>query len=178
MGDSQGHQDQHQTNIELGDLGDGTTSTRNTEESFDHRQNFEDRIVYINRPQANVHRHSINNRIHTAKYTIWRFLPLFLFEQFRRWANVFFLIIAMLQQIPDVSPTGRFTTLKRHRADNEINRRKVDVLKGDKWISTKWLDVAVGDIVKIMNNSFFPADVVLISSRLCRSRPIPPRYTD
>nr|CAI5828683.1 unnamed protein product [Callosobruchus analis] len=207
MGDSQGHQDQHQTNIELGDLspthptngrladiaggpiagpdtsGDGTTSTRNTEESFDHRQNFEDRIVYINRPQANVHRHSINNRIHTAKYTIWRFLPLFLFEQFRRWANVFFLIIAMLQQIPDVSPTGRFTTLvplifilsvsaikeiiediKRHRADNEINRRKVDVLKGDKWISTKWLDVAVGDIVKIMNNSFFPADVVLISS--------------
>nr|CAI5828686.1 unnamed protein product [Callosobruchus analis] len=89
----------------------------------------------------------------------------------------------MLQQIPDVSPTGRFTTLvplifilsvsaikeiiediKRHRADNEINRRKVDVLKGDKWISTKWLDVAVGDIVKIMNNSFFPADVVLISS--------------
>lgn len=43
--------------------------------------------------------------------SILRFIPLFLFEQFRRWANVFFLMIALLQQIPDVSPTGRYTTL-------------------------------------------------------------------
>lgn len=39
------------------------------------------------------------------------FLPSFLFEQFRRYSNCFFLFIALLQQIPDVSPTGRYTTL-------------------------------------------------------------------
>ena len=39
------------------------------------------------------------------------FVPLFLFEQFRRYSNCFFLLIALLQQIPDVSPTGRWTTL-------------------------------------------------------------------
>lgn len=39
------------------------------------------------------------------------FIPSFLFEQFRRYSNCFFLFIAMLQQIPDVSPTGRYTTL-------------------------------------------------------------------
>lgn len=39
------------------------------------------------------------------------FIPLFLFEQFRRYSNCFFLLIALLQQIPDVSPTGRWTTL-------------------------------------------------------------------
>jgi len=38
-------------------------------------------------------------------------LPAFLFEQFRRYSNCFFLLIAILQQIPEVSPTGRYTTL-------------------------------------------------------------------
>ncbi|MCP4700073.1 MAG: hypothetical protein GY862_24955 [Gammaproteobacteria bacterium] len=33
----------------------------------------------------------------TAKYNVLTFLPRFLFEQFRRYANVFFLIIALLQ---------------------------------------------------------------------------------
>ncbi|CDW61348.1 hypothetical protein TTRE_0000980601, partial [Trichuris trichiura] len=46
----------------------------------------------------------------TAKYSLLTFFPRFLFEQFRRYANVFFLFIALLQQIPDVSPTGRYTT--------------------------------------------------------------------
>lgn len=44
-------------------------------------------------------------------YSLISFLPSFLFEQFRRYSNCFFLFIALLQQIPDVSPTGRYTTL-------------------------------------------------------------------
>uniref|UniRef100_A0A4W6CWP7 P-type ATPase N-terminal domain-containing protein n=1 Tax=Lates calcarifer TaxID=8187 RepID=A0A4W6CWP7_LATCA len=47
----------------------------------------------------------------TAKYNVLTFLPRFLYSQFRRAANAFFLFIALLQQIPDVSPTGRWTTL-------------------------------------------------------------------
>uniref|UniRef100_A0A671R1E8 Phospholipid-transporting ATPase n=1 Tax=Sinocyclocheilus anshuiensis TaxID=1608454 RepID=A0A671R1E8_9TELE len=47
----------------------------------------------------------------TAKYNVLTFLPRFLYSQFRRAANSFFLFIALLQQIPDVSPTGRWTTL-------------------------------------------------------------------
>uniref|UniRef100_A0A3Q3MUV3 Phospholipid-transporting ATPase n=1 Tax=Mastacembelus armatus TaxID=205130 RepID=A0A3Q3MUV3_9TELE len=49
--------------------------------------------------------------ISTAKYNVLTFLPRFLYSQFRRAANAFFLFIALLQQIPDVSPTGRWTTL-------------------------------------------------------------------
>jgi len=52
-----------------------------------------------------------SNAISTAKYSIWTFGPKFLFEQFRRYANIFFLMIGLLQQIPDVSPTGRFVTI-------------------------------------------------------------------
>ncbi len=51
-----------------------------------------------------------SNEIATAKYNVWTFFPKFLFEQFRRYANIFFLTIGILQQIPDVSPTGRFVT--------------------------------------------------------------------
>lgn len=44
-------------------------------------------------------------------FSPFSFIPSFLFEQFRRYSNCFFLFIALLQQIPDVSPTGRYTTL-------------------------------------------------------------------
>ena len=55
------------------------------------------------------------NYIITAKYTPWSFLPKFLFEQFRRYANCFFLMIGLLQQIPDVSPTGRYVTISKKK---------------------------------------------------------------
>ncbi|XP_028136313.2 probable phospholipid-transporting ATPase IA isoform X2 [Diabrotica virgifera virgifera] len=155
---------------------------RDTETSADPRVSAEQRVIFINRTQPPVTKF-VNNRVSTAKYSIVRFIPLFLFEQFRRWANVFFLMIAMLQQIPDVSPTGRYTTLvplifilsvsaikeiiedvKRHRADDETNHREVEVLRGDNWIHVRWKNVVVGDIVKVWNNDFFPADLVLLSS--------------
>jgi hypothetical protein len=47
----------------------------------------------------------------TAKYNVATFFPRFLMEQFRRYANIFFLCVAVMQQIPGVSPTGKFTTL-------------------------------------------------------------------
>lgn len=143
--------------------------------------------------------------IFTLIYSFLSFLPSFLFEQFRRYSNCFFLFIALLQQIPDVSPTGRLTTLvplifilsvsaikeivedvvsiiwlhfrkhrykfvylnnqKRHRADDDVNHREVDVVKDGQWQAVKWQDLTVGDIVKITNNTFFPADMVLLSSR-------------
>lgn len=106
-----------------------------------------------------------------------------MFEQFRRYSNCFFLFIALLQQIPDVSPTGRYTTLvplifilsvsaikeivediKRHRADDEINHREIETLQGGQWRWIKWKELSVGDIVKVQNNTFFPADLVLLSS--------------
>lgn len=54
---------------------------------------------------------------------------------------------------------------KRHKADNETNRRKVEVLKNGSWDAVRWRDVEVGDVVKVHNDSFFPADMVLLSSR-------------
>uniref|UniRef100_A0A8C8C283 Phospholipid-transporting ATPase n=1 Tax=Oncorhynchus tshawytscha TaxID=74940 RepID=A0A8C8C283_ONCTS len=66
------------------------------------------RLIFINQPQLTKF---CTNHVSTAKYNALTFLPRFLYAQFRRAANSFFLFIALLQQIPDVSPTGRWTTL-------------------------------------------------------------------
>uniref|UniRef100_A0A8C1YNS5 Phospholipid-transporting ATPase n=1 Tax=Cyprinus carpio TaxID=7962 RepID=A0A8C1YNS5_CYPCA len=66
------------------------------------------RLIFINQPQFTKF---CSNHVSTAKYNVLTFLPRFLYSQFRRAANSFFLFIALLQQIPDVSPTGRWTTL-------------------------------------------------------------------
>ncbi|NXD72743.1 AT8A2 ATPase, partial [Eolophus roseicapillus] len=119
----------------------------------------------------------------TAKYSVVTFLPRFLYEQIRKAANAFFLFIALLQQIPDVSPTGRYTTLvpllfiltiagikeiiedyKRHKADSAVNKKKTIVLRNGMWQDIIWKEVAVGDIVKVTNGQHLPADMIIISS--------------
>ncbi|XP_023214433.1 probable phospholipid-transporting ATPase IA [Centruroides sculpturatus] len=140
----------------------------------------EHRVISINAPQKQKF---CSNRISTAKYNFFSFLPKFLFEQFRRYSNIFFLFIALLQQIPNVSPTGRYTTavplifiltvsaikeiiedIKRHRADDAVNKSKVLALRNGQWSLIRWAKVAIGDIIKVTNGQFFPADLVLLSS--------------
>jgi len=139
------------------------------------------RIVHINSAEQNSSFEK--NYVRTAKYTIITFVPKNLIEQFMRVANLYFLLISGLQQIPGISPTGRWTTLgplvavllftaikeafediKRHRQDNEINHRKVEVLRGENFVSIQWQKVVVGDIVKVVNRAFIPADLVILST--------------
>ncbi|XP_021352123.1 probable phospholipid-transporting ATPase IA isoform X2 [Mizuhopecten yessoensis] len=138
------------------------------------------RVIYINAPQPVKYCY---NKISTAKYSFLSFLPKFLFEQFRKYANIFFLFISLLQQIPRVSPTGRYTTavpllfiltvsaikeiiedFKRHRQDDAVNNREVQVLRDGTWQRLLWTQVSVGDLVKVVSGQFFPADLVLLSS--------------
>ena len=41
----------------------------------------------------------------------------------------------------------------------------VAVLRGGLWQLVKWKEVVVGDIVKVVGGQFFPADLILLSSR-------------
>lgn len=115
------------------------------------------------------------NEVSTAKYTLLTFLPVNLFEQFLRVANLYFLLTAILQLIPGLSPTSWFTTVAplvfvlavnaikegyddvhRHKNDNQINNREVLRLdlarshtdeKGQ--VKTFWKDVVAGDLIKV-----------------------------
>ena len=106
-------------------------------------------------------------------------------EQFSKYANVFFLFTACIQQIPGVSPTNRWTTIvplglvllasafkeikedvKRHQSDAELNARVAQVLDPGtgSFASRRWRHIRVGDVLRVESNEFFPADLVLLSS--------------
>ncbi|CAG8502478.1 453_t:CDS:10 [Ambispora gerdemannii] len=141
------------------------------------------RTIYLNDPQRNDQNRYLHNRISTAKYNFVTFLPKFLYEQFSKYANLFFLFTASIQQIKNVSPTNRYTTLgplvvvlaatgfkdimedyKRHRSDSEVNSRDCNTLLGNTFVAKGWHSVKVGDIVRIEGGDFFPADLILLSS--------------
>ncbi|XP_077141372.1 phospholipid-transporting ATPase IG isoform X3 [Ranitomeya variabilis] len=123
-----------------------------------------------------------DNRIVSSKYTVWNFIPKNLFEQFRRIANFYFLIIFLVQAIVD-TPTSPVTSglplffvitvtaIKqgyedwlRHRADNEVNKSTVYIIENSKRVKKESEKIKVGDIVEVMDNETFPCDLILLSS--------------
>ncbi|VDP48947.1 unnamed protein product [Heligmosomoides polygyrus] len=87
------------------------------------------------------------------------------------------------QQIPDVSPTGRYTTavpfmlilavsalkeifedIKRRRADHKVNSFPTLILEDNIWQHKSWREIRVGDLVRVDNDHLFPADLLLLSS--------------
>ncbi|KAF9898782.1 hypothetical protein BX616_003618 [Lobosporangium transversale] len=152
-----------------------------TGQSRDNQEGI--RIIYLNNPERNAQGKYLHNRISTSKYNYFTFLPKFLYEQFSKYANIFFLFTACIQQIEDVSPTSRYTTavplalvlfatavkevmedFKRHASDSETNARKSKVLQGNAFVPKPWHSIKVGDIVRVEGGEPFPADLVLLSS--------------
>uniref|UniRef100_A0A671M6R7 Phospholipid-transporting ATPase n=1 Tax=Sinocyclocheilus anshuiensis TaxID=1608454 RepID=A0A671M6R7_9TELE len=123
-----------------------------------------------------------DNRIVSSKYTVWNFLPKNLFEQFRRIANFYFLIIFLVQVIVD-TPTSPVTSglplffvitvtaIKqgyedwlRHKADNEVNKYPVTVLEDGRSVKKESEKIKVGDVVEVVEDETFPCDLILLQS--------------
>uniref|UniRef100_A0AAQ4PB86 Phospholipid-transporting ATPase n=1 Tax=Gasterosteus aculeatus aculeatus TaxID=481459 RepID=A0AAQ4PB86_GASAC len=144
------------------------------------------RTIYVaNRFPQNGHyvpQRFADNRIISSKYTIWNFVPKNLFEQFRRIANFYFLIIFLVQLMID-TPTSPVTSglplffvitvtaIKqgyedwlRHKADNEVNGAPVFVVRSGSLVQTRSKNIRVGDIVRVAKDETFPADLALLSS--------------
>ena len=83
-----------------------------------------------------------SNAVHTTKYTILTFIPKNLWEQFHRFANIYFLFIALLNFVPEVEAFGKevgyvplvfvltviaikdiFEDYSRFRSDREVNSK-------------------------------------------------------
>ncbi|KAI3362007.1 hypothetical protein L3Q82_012342, partial [Scortum barcoo] len=143
----------------------------------------EERHLRANDRHFNLSYNYANNAIKTSKYNIFTFLPLNLFEQFRRLANAYFAFLMVLQLIPQISSLSWFTTavplilvlsitavkdanddINRHKSDKQVNNREVSVLVDGELKTEKWMNVQVGDIIKLENNQFVTADLLLLSS--------------
>ncbi|NXR43978.1 AT8B2 ATPase, partial [Hippolais icterina] len=143
----------------------------------------EERRVRANAREYNEKFQYANNCIKTSKYNIVTFLPVNLFEQFQEVANTYFLFLLILQLIPQISSLSWFTTIVplvlvltitavkdatddyfRHKSDNQVNNRQSQVLIGGDLRQEQWMNVRVGDIIKLENNQFVAADLLLLSS--------------
>eukprot|EP00981_Chlorochromonas_danica_P006961 scaffold1507_cov158-Ochromonas_danica.AAC.30 len=132
------------------------------------------------------------NAIRTTKYTWYSWLPKSIWEQFRRIANVYFLLISVLMLIGTyatylfVSPLDPYSTvmtlafvllvtsikegsedLQRARSDKFENLRDVEVVTfkedGSEIIQVKKSqDVNPGDIIKLTGTCAVPVDILLI----------------
>uniref|UniRef100_A0A8C4QUV2 Phospholipid-transporting ATPase n=1 Tax=Eptatretus burgeri TaxID=7764 RepID=A0A8C4QUV2_EPTBU len=143
----------------------------------------EQRTIKTNNQEFNEQFEYANNSIKTSKYNVITFLPINLFEQFQRVANAYFLFLLILQLIPEISSLSWFTTVVplvfvlivtavkdasddyfRYRSDNQVNNRRAEILHDGQFMEDKWMNVQVGDIIKMKNNQFVPADLLLLSS--------------
>ena len=54
---------------------------------------------------------------------------------------------------------------KRHQSDSELNSRLARVMtQYAGFTDRKWKDIRVGDVVRLENDDFIPADMILLSS--------------
>jgi phospholipid-transporting ATPase len=127
-----------------------------------------------------------SNKISTSKYTWLNCIPKILFEQFSKMANLYFLIIAIMQSINEISISqGKPVILlplsvvvfinglkdfmedwKRKKSDDEENSKTCQIYNSTtgEFETRKWEDLKIGEIVKVKENEYFPADIVLINS--------------
>ena len=123
-----------------------------------------------------------NNRISSTKYTLINFFPKSLLLQFKKVANIYFLLVTILtfgsfSPINPASMIGTFvfvlicTMIKeayedfRRYQQDEINNNRL-ILKyidGD-WRKTKSWTLVPGDIIKIEKNEEFSADVLILKT--------------
>ncbi|KAK8477308.1 hypothetical protein V6N13_090353 [Hibiscus sabdariffa] len=140
------------------------------------------RTIYCNDRDANFAHRYRGNSISTTKYNFFTFLPKGLYEQFRRVANLYFLTVSILSATPyspvhpvtNVVPLSlvllvslikeAFEDWKRFQNDMTINNTPVDVLQDQRWESIPWKKLQVGDIIKVKQDGFFPADMLLLAS--------------
>jgi len=139
------------------------------------------RLVHINDRHKNAHYG--NNRIRNTKYTIWNFLIKNLVEQFSRFMNVYFLLIACLQLDRLLTPVDPVTTWVplalifglsaakeaiddywRYKADKQANERLYWVLRDQTRHRLQSQDIMVGDIIYLEDNDEAPCDMVILKT--------------
>ncbi|KAI5953547.1 NEO1 [Candida jiufengensis] len=147
---------------------------------------------YISAKTTNQRANNIypTNSISNAKYNPITFIPLILYEQFKFFFNLYFLIVALSQIVPQlrigylssyIVPLAFVLTvtmlkeagddISRRRRDSEQNSEKYEVLNRissttlipePKLVSSK--DLRVGDLVRLHKDVRIPADLVLLQS--------------
>ena len=149
----------------------------------EERETYE---FYINDTLRNREKYKFHsNKINTKKYNWATFVPHALLIQFARPANIYFLISAILNCIPAISPISPVTAIiplvfvlavslireaiedcSRERLDRKQNNEPVMVYRNKKWDQTISGDLQIGELILVTQDQTFPADLILLDSGL------------
>ncbi|XP_043089144.1 phospholipid-transporting ATPase VB isoform X2 [Puntigrus tetrazona] len=123
------------------------------------------------------------NAIRTNKYRLWSFIPMNLFEQFHRMANVYFVGLAILNFVPVVNAfqpevalipicvilaltavKDAWEDFRRYQTDQKLNNMPCFIFSRKQmcFVERRWKDVRVGDFVRVLSNQIIPADILLL----------------
>jgi magnesium-transporting ATPase (P-type) len=115
---------------------------------------------------------------------VLNFLPLSILYQYKRLANVYFLLIICIALIPGVAPWAPITQIvptlfvlgiavlregvedyMRYNQDLKTNSQVIEqVIAEGKFKDITSREIKVGDLIKIKDGQEIPADIVLIQS--------------
>lgn len=121
------------------------------------------------------------NRINNQKYTLLNFVPRVLYEQFRFFFNLFFLILCLTQFVPILKVGLLFSYLaplvfvltlsmmkeayddiKRWQRDKDVNNQLYPVWNGSEFVKTRSMDLKEGNILELRAGNRIPADCLLL----------------
>ncbi|EDO17706.1 hypothetical protein Kpol_1033p9 [Vanderwaltozyma polyspora DSM 70294] len=140
-----------------------------------------ERVIKPGNTHLNQKKPYSGNQISNAKYHPLTFVPILLYEQFKFFFNLYFLVVALSQAVPVlrigylssyIVPLAFVITvtmlkeatddIQRRSRDKELNNELYEVLQKDGQVTSK--DLRVGDLIRLKKGSRVPADSVLLQT--------------
>uniref|UniRef100_A0A4W4EH53 Phospholipid-transporting ATPase n=1 Tax=Electrophorus electricus TaxID=8005 RepID=A0A4W4EH53_ELEEL len=138
------------------------------------------RTVWLGCPEKCEEKYP-KNGIKNQKYNILTFVPGVLYQQFKFFLNLYFLVVACSQFVPSLkigylytywAPLGfvlavtmvreAVDEVRRHRRDKEMNSQLYSKLTVRGKVQVKSSDIQVGDLIIVEKNQRVPADMIFL----------------
>ncbi|XP_064228060.1 probable phospholipid-transporting ATPase IIB isoform X5 [Aotus nancymaae] len=138
------------------------------------------RTVWLGCPEKCEEKHP-KNSIKNQKYNVFTFIPGVLYEQFKFFLNLYFLIISCSQFVPALkigylytywAPLGfvlavtmmreAIDEFRRFQRDKEVNSQLYSKLTVRGKVQVKSSDIQVGDLIIVEKNQRIPSDMVFL----------------
>ncbi|KAM9224393.1 putative phospholipid-transporting ATPase IIB isoform 2-T2 [Dugong dugon] len=138
------------------------------------------RTVWLGCPEKCEEKHP-RNAIKNQKYNVFTFIPGVLYEQFKFFLNLYFLVVSCSQFVPALkigylytywAPLGfvlavtimreAIDEFRRFRRDKEMNSQLYSKLTVRGKVQVKSSDIQVGDLIIVEKNQRIPSDMVFL----------------
>ncbi|XP_029778615.1 probable phospholipid-transporting ATPase IIB [Suricata suricatta] len=138
------------------------------------------RTVWLGCPEKCEEKHP-RNSIRNQKYNIFTFIPGVLYEQFKFFLNLYFLVVSCSQFVPALKIGSLYTywaplglvlaatimreaidEFRRFQRDKEVNSQLYSKLTVRGKVQVKSSDIQVGDLIIVEKNQRIPSDMVFL----------------